>query len=496
MGKVRVLSVLLLSGLLLGALLLGLGARAASDVTAMAPQTPAPAVQETPLTSTAAYTTYVPLVARYMDSSYHYPFGVITYGSIQSGTELDLLRNAGAYWLTTSLYWSAIEKTPGVYDWSSFDAKALTAKTAGAELFVLFTSNPTWAAILPGGPVTDTATLVNFVTRMAERYDGDGIADAPGSPIVNYWSFYAEPDNGDLGRALAGKGYFGNTPGLYASMLKSVAPAIHTANPQAKVLIGGLAYDWFEEDGGIFVRSFLTDTLSALNDYPGGAAAYIDEVAFHYYPISTLSWPTIREKAIEVRGILANHQIGDLPLISPEMGYWSSPKWGSSLDSQAYWLVQMYSRALSQGMTQLSWYLPKDSAIPESEDDTYPDRTCGLLDIDANPKPAYYAYATMTGQLKGAHYLRSLSQTNVVGEVFRLPDGRENAVVWATALDPALGYTTVSFPYTCLRRVEIYGTVYAPILDGQDGFDYDTISGRISLGLHETNRPIYVAPCP
>ncbi len=43
----------------------------------------------------------------------------------------------------------------------------------------------------------------------------------------------------------------------------TISPAIHAADPQAKVLIGGLAYDAFEP-GGPFVRSFLGDTLAAL----------------------------------------------------------------------------------------------------------------------------------------------------------------------------------------------------------------------------------------
>ena len=56
------------------------------------------------------------------------------------------------------------------------------------EVFVLFTDNPSWAAALPGGPVTATQALVDFVTRMAARYDCDGIEDAPGSPCGHYWS--------------------------------------------------------------------------------------------------------------------------------------------------------------------------------------------------------------------------------------------------------------------------------------------------------------------
>ena len=164
------------------------------------------------------------------------------------------------------------------------------------------------------------------VAAAAERYDGDGINDAPGSPIVRYWSFYAEPDNGSLSQAQNNhKGYWGHNPSGYADMIAGVSTAMHAANPQAVVMIGGLAYDFFEPTG-IFVESFLGGVLDALNLKTGGATAYLDAIAFHYFPINPGRWPTIREKTLEdSRGIMNSRGVGSLPVIVPEMGYWSEP---------------------------------------------------------------------------------------------------------------------------------------------------------------------------
>jgi len=401
------------------------------------------------------YTVSLPLVTRAYDPAYVPPFGIVMYGSVNDAAGLQSMQQAGAKWASTMFTWATVEPQPGAYDWSLFDAKAAGAQAAGMSLFVLFTGNPRWAADLPGGPVTHTQDLVNIVTRMAERYDCDGKDDAAGHPCVHYWSFYAEPDNGNYLRAKnTGKGYWGHNGAGYAAMLSEISPAIHAANAKARVLIGGLAYDWFEEQAGPFVRSFLTDTLQALNGYPGGAPAYIDAVAFHYYPLNP-EWPTIKEKAAEFRGIMANWGAAELPLLCPETGYWSSLSHGSSEEQQAYWLVQLMVRGISVDVQVISWHKVFDDVVPGSPDDKYPTRTSGLLRLDRSFKPSYYAYQTVTRELTGLHYAGALEAAGVEGYVFITGRGKDKTVLWGLS-DPR----RVTFPYTHLRLVRATGEEY------------------------------------
>lgn len=241
---------------------------------------------------------YLPLVTRLHPS----PFGVTMYEGILDEGALQLLKNMGCKWVTFMVHWGKIEANPPIggvhtYDWSQYDTDFTNLKAAGLEPFVLFTSNPAWASNNPRGPVPaeHLADLVEVTRNLAERYDCDGIEDAPGSLCVNYWSFYIEPDSN------RGWGHLG---AQYAEMLSLVSPAIHSANPQAKVINGGIAYDNFEPVGP-FVQNFLSDTLSALNGYPGGAAAYLDGIAFNYYK---LTFPSVRDKAEAIRAILQTHQ--------------------------------------------------------------------------------------------------------------------------------------------------------------------------------------------
>jgi hypothetical protein len=433
------------------------------------------------------FTVFLPLAMNGYDPFYMSPFGVVMYGDVDASAGLQKMEDAGSGWVTTALHWSAIEPTRGAYDWSSFDAKAQNAQAAGMNVFVLFTGNPSWAAPLPGGPVNDIRDLVDLSTLMAERYDCDGVNDAPGSPCVHYWSFYAEPDNGDLGRAYNGKGYWGHNGAGYAAMLSHISPAMHSANPNARVLIGGIAYDYFEP-GGPFVRSFLADTLRALNTYSGGAGAYIDGVAFHYYPISSDVWPSIRQKALEVRGIMDRYSAGHLPLICPEMGYWSAEGAGSSEAGQARRLVRMYVRGLAVGLEYMSWYTVFD-ASPERVAQ-YPSEEHGLFPWQdlSRPKQSYYAYQALVRELDRAHYLRELRAANVEGYVFEVPGGREKTVLWATTTS-----SSVSFTQSCVNLVHVLGYSQT-INDGGSGDADGRANGQILVQVSQ-DIPVYVAPC-
>ncbi|WP_322798540.1 beta-galactosidase, partial [Thermoflexus sp.] len=334
---------------------------------------------------------YLPIVLRDFDPGWRSPIGIVMYGSVNHQEGLARMQEAGAKWVVTTLSWQAIEPQRGQRDWTAFDEKVQNAQAAGMQVFVLFMNNPSWAAPYPDGPVTNTQDLEAFLTAAAERYNADGVDDAPGSPRVAAWSFYAEPDADDP--RYQWKGHWGSRPREYAQMLARAAQIIRRKDPQAWVTNGGLAYDWFKEEGGPFVRSFLTDTLRALNEM-GGAGRFLDAIAVHYYPIAAHRWPTLREKVQEIRSILARHGVGELPIVIPEMGYWSEPVpeapfLNSDEDQQARRLVQMFIRGWAERVSLMAWFAVFDDGPGTEAHGLFRGR-------DLNqPKLAYVAYRTL-----------------------------------------------------------------------------------------------------
>jgi hypothetical protein len=451
------------------------------------PNVTAPTTQSEPAgptTPAATNYTYLPMVLNKYVPNYTPPFGIVMYTTVNDAAGEARMLAAGSHWFTTDLLWANVEPAPPVgnvhtYFWASLDDDARNVQAAGGEMYVLINRNPAWASAYPSGPVTNTADLTAFATAVVERYDGDGVDDAPGHPVIRYWSWYAEPDNGAAWAALSGKGYFGHNPTGYANLLMAASTAMKAASPQAKVLVGGVAYDSFESEGGPFVESFLGNVLAALGN--ANAVNYIDAIAFHYYPINHNRFPTIREKILEIRGIATAHGVGNLPLVVPEMGYWSDPGNGSSELAQARTLAQMYVLGLVYGVRHLDWFEPFDGGGGMETHGLF--RSHNLND----PKPAYTAYAILSSSLWGLNYHHASAVSGGEAYVFRGLNGREVTAAWATAAS-----ATINWAGSCVRKTDLLGAV-TTLTDGGAG-DTNGAAGQIGVALSQNNT-VYLAAC-
>jgi hypothetical protein len=454
-----------------------------SDGAQAAASTTGTATQSEQRASALDHKVYLPLTLHLFDPTYINPFGVVMYGNVDAAQGLTHMQVVGAKRVTTTLDWGTIQPTEQTWDWSSFDTKVRNAQAAGMEVFVLFTGDPAWAW-KPDRTGTIPEKRLAFVRAMIQRYDCDRSNDAPGELCVHDWSFYAEPDfyvdyyQDDPGI----KGYWGKRGAEYAHMLADVANVIHAEDPSARVMIGGLAYDAFLQPGGTrgFVREFLPTVLATLNTRPGGAVRYMDAMAVHYYP---LLYPSIRDKIVEIRGIMQNHGIGHLSIVVPETGYWSAPEGGSSEIIQAQRVVQSFVEGLAVGVQEWSYFTVFDSG-PRTD-------SSGLFrgqDLNS-PKPAYYAYRGLTRELTGVRYLRLLNQPGIEGYVFKTARGTEKTVLWGKN---APG--TAAFAFRCLRVVDTFGTAH-PYYDGGAGDRDGAVNGQVRIDV-ASNDPIYVEACP
>jgi hypothetical protein len=272
---------------------------------------------------------------------------------------------------------------------------------------------------------------------------------------VRYFELYNEPDNADVGHAESGGwGYWGHNGAGYAELLQTLHPVIHAANPQASLVLGGLALDWFEEQGGPFDSQFLDDVLAACR----GQDCF-DVMNFHYYPLFRPRWESygadIIGKTNYVQQELAAYGFTDMPIVCTETSWAGDADWGSD-ELQSRYVVKGYVRGIAAGLKTIVWY-----RIADQGDSTLP----GLLDSDLQPKPSYWAFQTMTDMLGKASYQRSLTSAEtgheqLIGYVFYTCQGRLD-VVWTEDETPYDPDDDPSLPLTVqahtLRVVDKFG---------------------------------------
>ncbi|MBA7626958.1 hypothetical protein ES703_34419 [subsurface metagenome] len=151
--------------------------------------------------------------------------------------------------------WGMIEKQPGLFDYHETDKSVQRAQAHGFHILANIQPFAHWDQVKchqdlppagkfgdPGfhptkGKPCDMDGYRNFVTRLVERYDGDGVDDMPGLTVpIKHWEVLNEPEfnTGDLI-------FFQGTSADYFEILKVTCQAVKEADPEAVVVQGGMA---------------------------------------------------------------------------------------------------------------------------------------------------------------------------------------------------------------------------------------------------------------
>ncbi len=115
--------------------------------------------------------------------------------------------------------------------------------------------------------IHDLDAFARFVQRAAERYDGDGVDDAPGlKRPVAYWKIFNEPEGADCG------GYR-NNPSGFVTLMSRARQAVLASCATCKVLNGGAGIAlWKNTPESAFWSEFAK----------AGGADTVDVIAAHY----------------------------------------------------------------------------------------------------------------------------------------------------------------------------------------------------------------------
>jgi hypothetical protein len=447
------------------------------------------------------------------------------------------LKESGAGWARVYIDWAQIEPNDPlggspIYNWTLYDSQLSQVALAGVQMIATISNPPAWASVNPTTGINCSNRIradkkqdfYNFLTATVNRYK-----TAPYT--INVWEILNEPDAIDGYRCTTGGSNYGMHGAEYADLLQGAYPVVKTANPAAKVIMGGISYDWFYlsstdpyQDGspqGKFNRYFTDDIAAA------GAANYMDAVNFHYFKDFAAEWqrwtqgnpPTCGINSIRDPNGLpysaygldvvakGSHFLNRLktcfnvnkPLWITEVGMHgidaSTPDPtgnlnlrrtinGQTLENQAKYVFMVYARGLSLGAENITWYALK--IIPNITGNDYQGLLYDSRDPgkENTPKPAYYAFQTLTRELNGFKFNATLSASpNTEAYSFINPCLGTKIIAWANQSTP--------IPYV-INGVKSIQLVYRPqavgvqdiiIVDG-DNNDLDkTVNGSITINL-------------
>lgn len=451
---------------------------------------PAPTTTPTPLAAPTAPPTPDP------SAGVELPIGVQVFEDDVTTPALAHLRAAGVTWARGRALWKLIEAErhdPPRYDWSVTDWLFGDATAAGFHVVASVYANPPWVTereCRPVGP-EHIDRYAALWTALVERYDGDGLDDAPNGAVVGWWQVGNEVDfdmragdassEGDYGSC------FGEDPVRYAEQLVVASRAARAADEGVRIGFGPVAWDRFTAETappgwpappGPYARDFTQRALEALFTAHAGdpALPFFDFVGLHNYNDNAHFWDDPRrgrELVARVSAFRAEElalpgvfDVRDVPILVSETGMPSAPsdEWTVRSEAlQAAYVGQTMVRAMAADVIAAVWYTARDNIFGDCVPPHYDWLTFGLmrsddfdealrarcpeqdwvagtyqLDSDATPRPSLAALGVLTTALRGFGFERALSPGEIGGDaraeayLFRGPGGMTRVTAWAT----------------------------------------------------------------
>ena len=311
------------------------------------------------------------------------------YDEMEMTRAVEMMEAAGIGWVRLNWSWKDMQPEAGdPFNYTQFDLAARLTAENGIQLMPILFSIPAWAGTAPPELIAEKGSLApvdryrpadwetwrTYVQNVVERYDGDGIDDAPGSPRISHWEVWNEPNI-----AL----YFPPAPNAqeYLDLLKLTHDTVMQADPTATIILGGMAGTGVNEEGTGFIQQL----------YDLGAADYFDVVSIHIYVYpGEGAVEAVQERVAFTRAVMDDHGDSEKPLFLSEIGWSDAPNaWGQPTVPQediAAFLREVYTAPLPADV--IFWYnfrnIFDDSADVE--------HNFGLVYNSFAPKPAYLAY--------------------------------------------------------------------------------------------------------
>lgn len=311
------------------------------------------------------------------------PFGVLaflqwdhTWNSFKypSRQELEkaaqLMNEAGIGMARFDFLWEDIEPAQGRFDFEKYDLIVEVLSRHNIKILGILNYSTSWAAACPDWNCVpkDNELFVNYAVRVIGRY----------KDRVKHWEVWNEPDSST---------YWSQQDGLksYCALLKEVYQAAKLADPDCKILNGGLALG-----------------LSSVNRlYDNGAKEYFDILNIHFFenPLypnrvkAVTAYPKLARKVM-LRNGDADKEIWITEIGCPgvKKGLAVADWWmgtNPNEKEQAVWLKEVYAALIKERVVaKIFWAFLRDCDSHWGNGVDY----FGLLRWDFSPKPAFFAY--------------------------------------------------------------------------------------------------------
>ncbi len=337
---------------------------------------------------------------------------------LATGDNLALLassaQQAGVRWTREELPWDLIEPQNNSFR-PVYDNSLKQTADQGFGIIGMLLTTPGWArdGACSGNywcPPANVQEYAQFASWMTERYDGDGVQDAPGSPRIAAWEIWNEPNAAETWPVLGAGGSISRQ--RYGEMLVAAYNAIKAADPSALVLTGGVyVYD------GSYCDPNNCDGLNFLGgvfqQVPAARHAF-DVLSIHpYIPTERPDAPniprliTVEGRVRNARGWLNGNGRGDARLWITEMGWCTAT--GTcpggvqvSEEQQANYLVRSLVVAQHNGVEHSSWFQFEDAFNDPNREWSNAAIVRNFNGSGYPAKPAFYAYRTLVEHLGGA----------------------------------------------------------------------------------------------
>ena len=308
---------------------------------------------------------------------------------------VQVTQELGSEWARIHVQWREAEPAKGLLnEWwmAEYEEAVDRARAAGQQVVVMIYNAPAWAADDPTGNVpANPADFAAFASKLAERLRGK----------VAGYEVWNEPN---FERFWNG----GPDAAAYADLLKAAYPAIHAADPAAKVVFGGLSGN----DYPFLERA-----------YAAGAKGNFDVLATHPYTYCGSSGPEeVRRRPDgrltpdtftayrELRATMAAR--GDTKPIwvtefgwntsgrkcDPGAGFWQG---GVTAAKQAEYLTRAFEIFASDSYVEVAmWYSLRDPYWLV-DNPTDPESSTGLVTVGFDRKPAFSAFKDFASRAPG-----------------------------------------------------------------------------------------------